>query len=135
MSFLAGPLQRYLVLVSSSSVPTPRPQCWSARQLHKGQISTQHITQPGSVACTASAALTEEALINGTTAEQMRDLAHCAAGHLSQDGTAFLEEHRIRGYEVGPDQQTTIVTMANLLQVPVPSCAVLLASCISVVLN
>ena len=44
----------------------------------------------------------------------------CAAGHVSEDGTAFLEEHRIRGYEVGPDQQTTIVTMANLLQVCVP---------------
>ena len=39
-----------------------------------------------------------------------------------EDGTAFLEEHRIRGYEVGPDQETTIVTMANLLQVPRPSC-------------
>ena len=44
----------------------------------------------------------------------------CAAGHLSENGTAFLEEHRIRGYEVGPDQQTTIVTMANLLQVCTP---------------
>ena len=42
----------------------------------------------------------------------------CAAGHLSADGTAFLEEHRVRGYEVGPDQKTTILTMANLLQVP-----------------
>ena len=46
----------------------------------------------------------------------------CAAGHLSEDGTAFLEEHRIRAYEVGPDQQTTIVTMANLLQVCIPGC-------------
>jgi hypothetical protein len=28
-----------------------------------------------------------------------------------------MEEHRIRAYEVGPDQRTTIVTIANLLQV------------------
>lgn len=32
-------------------------------------------------------------------------------------GKAWVEEHRIRGYEVGPDQKTTITTMANLLQV------------------
>ena len=31
-----------------------------------------------------------------------------------------MEEHRIRGYEVGPDQKTTITTMANLLQVLCP---------------
>lgn len=38
-------------------------------------------------------------------------------------GKAWVEEHRIRGYEVGPDQKTTITTMANLLQVlcPLPS--------------
>ena len=63
----------------------------------------------------------------------MRGLAQeaCAAGHLSQDGTAFLEEHRIRGYEVGPDQQTTIVTMANLLQVMTLTCPRIFMSTIS----
>jgi len=30
---------------------------------------------------------------------------------------SFSETHRIRGYEVRPDQRTTIVTVANLLQV------------------
>mmetsp|Transcript_20653 Transcript_20653/g.62236 ORF Transcript_20653/g.62236 Transcript_20653/m.62236 type:complete len:374 (-) Transcript_20653:315-1436(-) len=29
---------------------------------------------------------------------------------------SFTEEHRIRSYEVGPDQRTSIVTIANLLQ-------------------
>ena len=64
---------------------------------------------------------------NGAGREQMLGLAQeaCAAGHLSENGTAFLEEHRIRGYEVGPDQQTTIVTMANLLQVGIPGCPVM----------
>lgn len=28
-----------------------------------------------------------------------------------------MENHRIRAYEVGPDQRATIVTIANLLQV------------------
>ena len=32
-----------------------------------------------------------------------------------------MEEHRIRGYEVGPDQKTTITTIANLLQVWITS--------------
>ena len=32
-----------------------------------------------------------------------------------------MEEHRIRGYEVGPDQKTTITTIANLLQVCITS--------------
>jgi hypothetical protein len=102
-----------------SVTAVPRSRCLFARQSYKGQISTQYSSQPGCIACTASAALTEETLSNGSRFEQMRGPAQeaCAAGHLSQDGTAFLEEHRIRGYEVGPDQQTTIVTMANLLQV------------------
>lgn len=36
---------------------------------------------------------------------------------LSHDLRSFSEEHRIRAYEVGPDQRTTIATIANLLQV------------------
>uniref|UniRef100_UPI003F7784EC Acyl-[acyl-carrier-protein] hydrolase n=1 Tax=Chlamydomonas reinhardtii TaxID=3055 RepID=UPI003F7784EC len=32
------------------------------------------------------------------------------------DKRSFREEHRIRGYEVSPDQRATIVTVANLLQ-------------------
>ncbi|KAK9844249.1 hypothetical protein WJX84_004939 [Apatococcus fuscideae] len=31
-------------------------------------------------------------------------------------GTAFCEEHRVRAYEVSPDQRATIVTIANLIQ-------------------
>lgn len=32
------------------------------------------------------------------------------------DGRAFEEEHRVRGYEVGPNRRTTMITIANLLQ-------------------
>lgn len=118
MPSFAAQLHRATIPTPSSVIAVPRSRCWLARQSYKGQISTQYSSQPGSIACTVSAALTKEALSNGSRTEQMRGLAQeaCAAGHLSQDGTAFLEEHRIRGYEVGPDQQTTIVTMANLLQ-------------------
>lgn len=36
---------------------------------------------------------------------------------LDEGAESFTEEHRIRSYEVGPDQCTSIVTIANLLQV------------------
>ncbi len=39
------------------------------------------------------------------------------AAALACDERSFFEEHRIRAYEVGPDQRCTIVTIANLLQV------------------
>lgn len=38
-------------------------------------------------------------------------------GQLQHNATVFVEEHRIRAYEVGADQKTTISTIANLLQV------------------
>ena len=40
-----------------------------------------------------------------------------SAGSFLPDKRSFREEHRIRGYEVSPDQRATIVTIANLLQV------------------
>ncbi len=43
-----------------------------------------------------------------------------ASGQLLDQGTAFCEEHRVRAYEVGPDQRATIVTIANLIQVCSP---------------
>ena len=39
-----------------------------------------------------------------------------ASGQLLDQGTAFCEEHRVRAYEVSPDQRATIVTVANLIQ-------------------
>ena len=38
------------------------------------------------------------------------------ASKMTRGSRAFEEEHRIRGYEVGPDQKTTMITIANLLQ-------------------
>lgn len=43
-------------------------------------------------------------------------LAPPASGQLLDQGTAFCEEHRVRAYEVSPDQRATIVTIANLIQ-------------------
>ncbi|PNH04637.1 Oleoyl-acyl carrier protein thioesterase 2, chloroplastic [Tetrabaena socialis] len=39
-----------------------------------------------------------------------------SAGAFRPDKRSFSEEHRIRGYEVNPSQEATIVTVANLLQ-------------------
>lgn len=43
-------------------------------------------------------------------------LPTAAPGRLLNKATSFIDEHRIRGYEVGPDQRTNILTIANLLQ-------------------
>lgn len=37
-------------------------------------------------------------------------------GRLTEDNRVFVEEHRLRGYEAGPDRRATILTIANLLQ-------------------
>lgn len=37
-------------------------------------------------------------------------------GRFPPDRSSFSEQHRIRGYEVRPDQKTTMVTISNLLQ-------------------
>ncbi len=47
----------------------------------------------------------------------MPELPAPASGKFMPEFTSFSEEHRIRGYEAGPDQRATIVAMANLLQV------------------
>ena len=39
-----------------------------------------------------------------------------APGRLANRATSFIEEHRVRGYEVGPDRGSSITTIANLLQ-------------------
>lgn len=38
-------------------------------------------------------------------------------GSFAEDRSSFFEQHRIRGYEVSPDQRASMVTIANLLQV------------------
>lgn len=40
-----------------------------------------------------------------------------APGRLENNAQNFVEEHRIRAYEVGVDQKATLITLANLLQV------------------
>jgi hypothetical protein len=40
-----------------------------------------------------------------------------APGLFTPNRASFSEEHRIRGYEVQPNQRANIVTVANLLQV------------------
>ena len=44
-------------------------------------------------------------------------IPNATSGRLINSGSAFVESHRIRAYECGPDQKTTIITMSNILQV------------------
>ena len=44
-------------------------------------------------------------------------IPNATSGRLIDNGSAFVEKHRIRAYECGPDQKTTIITVSNLLQV------------------
>lgn len=39
-----------------------------------------------------------------------------APARFTEGGQSFYAEHRVRGYEAGPDQRATVVTIANLLQ-------------------
>lgn len=41
----------------------------------------------------------------------------CRQAGFSENKRAFSEEHRIRGFEAGPDSRASLVTMVNLLQV------------------
>lgn len=105
-----------LNLLPSTSFNTPTRLV--GRPSPKGKSNRSQHQKP--VLCRASAAVSAETLANGklpAAVMQGSPQQPCAAGRLTDDGTAFLEEHRIRGYEVGPDQKTTIVTIANLLQV------------------
>ncbi|BDA48332.1 Palmitoyl-acyl carrier protein thioesterase, chloroplastic [Coccomyxa sp. Obi] len=90
----------------------------AARHSLKGQNNRTQYQVCGPSICRASAAVSEERITNGKARPMTLQAPQqpCEAGRLTDDGTAFLEEHRIRGYEVGPDQKTTIVTIANLLQ-------------------
>ncbi len=62
------------------------------------------------------------AVSEGSVREEKRFECHLdvwRAPHPSRmisDGRAFEEEHRIRGYEVGPNRRATMMSIANLLQ-------------------
>ena len=110
----------------SSALHHPFPRCLQkpvapcSGNGHRAQINHIHSPVQFPITCRASSTMTDSAMANGKVSVpfiEERTQQACAAGRLSEDGTAFLEEHRIRGYEVGPDQKTTIVTLANLLQV------------------
>lgn len=71
--------------------------------------------------CVAQAVATEAPVSASTPNKALSNIAHASlpgikGGRLVNNCTSFIEEHRIRSYEVGADQRTTIVTIANLLQ-------------------
>lgn len=91
----------------------------SVVQPQRVHVLRQH-SRPGcqrsSQQCRA-ASITAEAVALPTVAHIA--LPAPEAAHFEDDGTAFVEEFRIRGNEAGPDQRANIITIANLLQVSV----------------
>ena len=69
-------------------------------------------------ACSAAVQIREvpPAAPNNGVKVSHTELSAPAAGYLANNSTSYKEEHKIRAYEVGPDQKTSIVTIANLLQ-------------------
>ena len=106
----------------SSIVSAPRGTHIKARQPRPGVFGPAQRAQSGhqtqrfaGVKC-HTAALEREAV--STAAPGSQDcLPAPQPGRLQNNATNFVEEHRIRAYEVGADQKATLITLANLLQV------------------
>ncbi|KAK9858811.1 hypothetical protein WJX84_007843 [Apatococcus fuscideae] len=77
--------------------------------------SAAEVSPNRSVLCNA-ATLERQAEVEAAPRITREILPPPASGQLLDEGTAFCEEHRVRAYEVGPDQRATIVTIANLIQ-------------------
>ncbi|KAL3130707.1 hypothetical protein ABBQ38_000056 [Trebouxia sp. C0009 RCD-2024] len=86
----------------------------------KARANVGHIRTQKSVDVRCHTAALEREAIQAEALEDehiSRDtLPAPSPGKLQHNATVFVEEHRIRAYEVGPDQKTTISTVANLLQ-------------------
>ena len=95
------------------------PRCKPPKVRTRANVGPIRTQKSFDVSC-HTAALEREAI----RAEALEDehisrdtLPAPSPGKLQHNATVFVEEHRIRAYEVGPDQKTTISTIANLLQV------------------
>lgn len=73
---------------------------------------TQRLQRRAARVCPRASATEER-----TYSVAMPELPAPASGTFTPGWTSFVEEHRVRGYEAGPDQGATIVSVANLLQV------------------
>lgn len=73
---------------------------------------------PWSVRCQAAATRETLAEVAGSSVKtSASELPAPRSGTLAEGATAYVEELRIRSYEVDPQQRTTMVTVANLIQV------------------
>lgn len=98
-----------------SQAPRCRPQNLKTR----ANVASVRVHKAIDVRC-HTAALEREAIRTDALEDEhvsRETLPAPAPGRLQHNATVFVEEHRIRAYEVGPDQKTTISTIANLLQV------------------
>lgn len=74
----------------------------------------QRIRRNPDVACNTIAL--ERNVETAQTNGSQECLSAPAPGRLENNAQNFVEEHRIRAYEVGVDQKATLITLANLLQ-------------------
>lgn len=95
------PIAQQRLHICSNKASTQKPVQAQAAQCKAATLERQVETEPDSV---PEPRITREIL------------APPASGQLLDQGTAFCEEHRVRAYEVSPDQRATIVTIANLIQ-------------------
>lgn len=95
---------------------SPQPAASSRSHAH---LVGPRIQRSNNVKCQTVALEREAVRAESHEAEHVsRDtLPAPSPGQLQHNATVFVEEHRIRAYEVGADQKTTISTVANLLQV------------------
>lgn len=102
---------------------TPELQTRCLQQCKHGVFSSvpqyparQRLQRNASVVCNTIAL--EREVESAQTPGSQDCLPAPAPGRLENNAQNFVEEHRIRAYEVGVDQKATLITLANLLQVP-----------------
>eukprot|EP00887_Chlorella_sp_A99_P001791 scaffold19.g1791.t1 len=96
-----------------ASCPMGGPQTGHRR---RSRALVQRETNQRRQVCRAQVAAVDAPSTSGAQHLALEEWPSVAPSQLIKDKRAFLEQHRIRGYEVGPDQKTSLVTIANLLQ-------------------
>lgn len=91
--------------------------CSNRRRASIQPLGTVALGRRSGVACRSGVAVQAAAVVQEEYDVVIPKFPAPAAGAFLPDKRSFREEHRIRGYEVSPDQRATIVTVANLLQV------------------
>lgn len=99
-------------LVCNVSVKQRPDQLLPIRQTHL-DVEYQHRNRARVVHCKSVA---DDVVIKQPLRCVKEEWVAPLPSRMTRGNRAFEEEHRIRGYEVGPNRKTTMITIANLLQ-------------------